>query len=1119
MDRTDSADRDAHLLDARNAHGVVVGDHNTQNNFFGRGGPAVRSAYLEQVRRIAPEVLAGRERELAELAKFCAGAGQGPYVWWQAPAWAGKSALMSWFVLHPPSEVRVVSFFVTARYQGQSDQGAFIDNVMEQLAALLGQQGKPAYLADTTRDVHLLAMLTDATRVCRERGQRLALLVDGLDEDSGVTVGPDMHSIAALLPARSPAGLRIVVSGRPDPPIPSDVPDDHPLRDSGIVRVLIQSPRAEVVRADAERELKRLLHGSPAEQDLLGLLTAAGGGLSGSDLAELTGQEQWQIEDRLHTVTGRTFTRRPSQWRPSTAPEVYILGHEELQATAAKFLGATRLHGYRQRLHTWADGYRSRGWPGDTPEYLLSGYYRMLDASGDLPRMIGCAVDPGRHDRLLDRTGGDVAALEEITSTQDAILAQADPDLLAMCRLAVHRDGLAQRNVNIPLRLPAVWAALGHFDRAKALVQSITTAGDRQAVALSLLVPVVAAAGDHGRAEILARLMPSHTFVEPSLQAQTLNTLTETVARAGDYHRAEIIADSISDPYWQARARGEIALALGAAGDQDEADARARTVPEPYWQAQVLGVLAKRAAKAGRDDRAATLATHAEVLARAVADVHHRTMALGFLSRLAGEANDHDRATQLAGQAEELALSITDPQRRAAAATKLAPLAAAAGDHARAEALLGQAELSARSIADSYQQTRALGAPVPATAEVGDHDRAEALARSITDPSHQAAAFASLTSVLASAGNYDRAEALARSITQPHQHATALTNLVSVLASAGEHSRAEAVAGSITDPQRRAAALTEWASVLAAAGDHSRAATLAGQAETMARSIIEPYQVAKTLTELTAVLAAAGEYDRAAALAGQAETMAHSITDANEQTEVFTKLVSAAIAAGDHNRAEAVARSITDPRRRVAALIELTSVLAADGHRSRAVALAEEAEAAARSITTSFQQVAALTRLITGLALLGEYDRAEAVARSIADPHEREKALTGLMQTAATTGEYDRAEAIARSITSPYQMAKTLTKLTSELAEAGEYDRAEAVARSIADRRLQTQALIALAQKADPAQARSLVAWALRHGRWSEPLTALARVHPDAVLAVADRFLHAVSETKDRQVD
>jgi hypothetical protein len=185
------------------------------------GRSVVRSAYQEQVRRIAPGELREREGELAELAAFCieAEAARPAYLWWQAPAWAGKSALLAWFVLHPPEGVRVVSFFVTARYAGQSDRVAFVEVLIEQLAELLGR-ALPALLTDATREPHLLAMLADAAAACAAKGERLVLVVDGLDEDRGVGTASDVHSIAAMLPIKPQNGLRVVVAGRPHPRCP-----------------------------------------------------------------------------------------------------------------------------------------------------------------------------------------------------------------------------------------------------------------------------------------------------------------------------------------------------------------------------------------------------------------------------------------------------------------------------------------------------------------------------------------------------------------------------------------------------------------------------------------------------------------------------------------------------------------------------------------------------------------------------------------------------------------------------------------------------------------------------------------------------------------------------------
>ena len=329
-------------------------------------------AYLAQVARITPGELLGRARELDELAEFCTASDRGPYLWLRAPAWAGKSALLSWFVLHPPRGVRVVSFFITARFASQDDRVAFADAVLEQALALLGRP-VPALLTESTRDAHMLTQLNNAAAFCRARAERLVLVVDGLDEDRG-TGG---HSIAALLPARPIAGMRVIVAGRPNPPLPSDVREDHPLHDPATVRMLAPSPYAALTKASTQQELKRLLTDQSGDRDLLGFVTAAGGGLTVRDLAELTAQQAWQVEDRLRATAGRTFVTRAGTWQ---SQETYVLGHEELQNDAVSLLSSEALERYRQHLHDWADIYDRRGWPDDTPG---------LPAAGLLPAPAG----------------------------------------------------------------------------------------------------------------------------------------------------------------------------------------------------------------------------------------------------------------------------------------------------------------------------------------------------------------------------------------------------------------------------------------------------------------------------------------------------------------------------------------------------------------------------------------------------------------------------------------------------------------------------------------------------------------------------------------------------------
>ncbi|MEU7960771.1 tetratricopeptide repeat protein, partial [Micromonospora humida] len=670
----------------------------------------LRSGYVQQVGDIVPEQLLDRDAELAELAAWCT-SGDEAYVWWQAGPRAGKSALMAWFVLHPPPRVWVVSFFVTARYTGQADSSAFTDELIDQLAAITGQQVPPV-TSSRERDRVRRQLFDAAVERAVRTGRRLVLLVDGLDEDCGSLPGSGLPSIAKCLPRNPAAGVRVIVAGRPDPPLPADISidPDHPLRHCRI-RALADSPHARQAMLLAQDELDQVLARDPDRHDglgyqVLGLVTASGGGLSHQDLQQLTGRPAFEIDRLLlQGVFGRTIAGRAD---PHTTDRVFLFTHETLRVQAVDRLGRDTLTGFAARLHTWADAYQHRGWPADTPAYVLRGYPRMLADTKDLTRLVALATDPARHDRMLDATGGDAAALAEIATAHALIGTQSPPDLLAALRLAWYRDQLADRNTHIPTGLPALWATLGQPIRAEALARSITHPY-LQGQALAVLVEVVAASGEFDRAEQIAR-----SITDPYQQSQALTTLAKTVAAATDeYDRAEQILRSITHPYHHGQALAVLVEVVAASGEFDRAEQIARSVTDPYQQARALTGLVEAVAASGEHDHARAIATSAAEIARTLADPYQQTLALIDLAKTVAATGEHDHARAIANDAEQIARIPTRPDPQAWALTGLVEVVAASGEFDHAEQI-------ARSIADPDRQVWALTGLVEVVAASGE---------------------------------------------------------------------------------------------------------------------------------------------------------------------------------------------------------------------------------------------------------------------------------------------------------------------------------------------------------------------------------------------------------------
>jgi tetratricopeptide (TPR) repeat protein len=603
----------------------------------------LQAAYLAQLAETAPTSLEERDAELADLASFCAG--PDPYLWLQGAPWAGKTALAAWFALHPPRGVVPVWFFITARDTSQSDSNAYTTALIDQLAAVVGRE-PVATASPTARDGQRRLLLGQAADWVARNGRILLLVVDGLDEDQSLAPGGTGTSIASLLPERPPPNLRVLVTSRTNPGLPANVRGGHPLRVCPVV-TLSATAASRHTEFEATYDLQQALAGDRLQHDLVGFLAAARGTLTRDDLRELTGAPAFEVRQRLDSAFGRILRLRgdagigagqsgPEGYDGDTTLHAstrgYLFAHETLLAAAQDGLGPD-LGGYLDRLHTWAKTYEERGWPEDTPAYLLQPYARLTALLGDLRRLTALAVHVGRRERLRDVTGSDAAYLAELATAREAVRRTTPDDLGALAALTAAEGFVAERNSNLHPDIPVAYARMGRVRRAIGLARSVSApllraraladvacvlagARDRRALRLAeeavqltertvadqqiagnydvLLVLgrlITVLAGTHGEDEALRRL---GEFPDPQDDAELWVTIQALVATAvelrgaasaaGLLQRAEELVPDLTPLPPRIRLMAQIAEAWEALGDTANApriyDAMAQVVRE-----------------------------------------------------------------------------------------------------------------------------------------------------------------------------------------------------------------------------------------------------------------------------------------------------------------------------------------------------------------------------------------------------------------------------------------------------------------------------------------------------------------------------------------------------------
>ncbi|MFE1880247.1 trypsin-like peptidase domain-containing protein [Streptomyces diastatochromogenes] len=614
------------------------------------GAELVQEIYRAQLADIAPEQLQDRRTELHDLVSFCAG--PEPYLWLQAPPWAGKTALAAWFALHPPLGVVPVWFFITARYASQSDSAAYTEAVIDQLAAIVGREPKRNASA-TARDGERRLLLREAAERVAERGGTLVLVVDGLDEDRGGAT-----SIASLLPERPPSNVRVLVTSRTSPGIPADVGGAHPLRHCRVEN-LSAAPAARHTEYEAKYDLQQALSGDRLQRDLVGLLTAARGTLTIDDLRELTEEPIYELRQRLGSAFGRILRLRGGLhtggfesshgldgygYGGHSGGDVtlyvsgrgYLFAHETLLTAAQDELGPD-VDAYMDRLHAWARSYERRGWPENTPLYLLQPYGRLLAFVGDTRRVTALATDVRRSDRLRAATGSDAAGLAEIGAARENVRRVTPDDLGALAALAVAEDFVARRNESLHPDIPVVYARLGRTRQAIGLARSVFRPMDR-AWALARVARVLAEAGDRRGVGL----------------AEEALGLTETALAEAPW---------LYDDSHRLVALGRVATVLALVGSEAESMRRLSELPLPGYDvgAKALVEACVETATVLRDRSfAANLLRRAEVCAGEIRFLPERVRMVAVVAEAWQQIGDRRRAEDLYDSVAELARSHAD---------------------------------------------------------------------------------------------------------------------------------------------------------------------------------------------------------------------------------------------------------------------------------------------------------------------------------------------------------------------------------------------------------------------------------------------------------------------------
>ncbi|MGB3439116.1 MAG: hypothetical protein WBA97_10230 [Actinophytocola sp.] len=749
--------------------GVHVGDVNLNT------GTPVRTWYREQVRRIVPPELLDREAELEELAKFCTDpATRGRYSWWRAEAWAGKSALMSWFFLNPPPAVRLVSFFITARFASQNDRVSFGDNLIEQLAAILGVPMPQT--TDSTRDMHLLGMLHEAGIPAVTP----KIMTEWLTEP-GLSATAKIHLATAA--------RRLLAERRPADALVASEADEEVL-----AAVALAACTAGYIDAGAllARHIENPAQRVNAVTALATACVRAGEFDDAETLLSVCGGSEYRAEATMSLALVFAETDAVDRAADLMLQRQFLIeevmtedGHTELKSKAAQAWAALGDFEQATRVATSLSGANERA------EVFTALAQRVIDR-GDFDVARGFATQAETYARM------------SVTTTT---------------------------RVQGFTALARAYAAAGNLERAESIA-GVAVSPDGEPSAEEHLAMTFVEMGEHERAVRIA-----HRF-SPLVRDHLLVELVTAVDSGHDLAWAVELARSVSTDPARMRALAHCARLAAGCGDLDQAIAITLAIPDTTIRTEVSCFLVRKLARARDMPRLRTLtewatdrldldpapderrsATH--LLAAALAAQGEFTAATQVMTSLPEDGRDAVAVTAVAvaaltgaeDRARGLLELIGSPAARQSALDELVSAAIACRDLVRANELVDDLD-------DIDLRDRVRAEIAAAAAEAGKPALAGEVLGRIRAAEHRGWALAAVTAAGFVLPLPNDAESVVQRVTDPDARIDLLAVFVEVMASVGRAEQAAELIRATSEPEHRGLAWAVLAENLA--GDAAR---------------------------------------------------------------------------------------------------------------------------------------------------------------------------------------------------------------------------------------------------------------------------------------------------------